>query len=457
MSDAVPSRTWLRFAAVGLGLAAGLGLALVLVAIRQAPEHQGVAPAPQAVRFIEVRPTDLHVHARGFGVARPAETWTATASVSGRVVHRHPALASGNLIESGTELLRIDPSRYRLAVDEARAELAALAAELRQLDSEAENAGRLLALERERLQLSDRELKRIEALFQSGDVSATTVDEQRRATLQQRQAVRTLENELALIPARRQRLDARIDQASTRLAQSREDLDDTRFVAPFDLRVRDVHVEQHDHVGAGQQLFQADSIAAAEVVAHVPVDMLRRLVGSLPKRQGVATGLGPLPEVKLQAIGAKVRLVGADEVVWPGRVTRIADGLDPRSRTVRVVVEVEQPYATARPPERPPLVRDMYAQVDLVSLEAEQRVVVPAAAVHEGEVYLVDADGRLERRSVRVAFVQRDMAVVEDGLQPGDRLIVDDLVPAIGGMPLTPRRDKHLERRLREAAKGEES
>lgn len=449
-----PQGKRLRYAAIGIGLAAGLAIAFALITIAEGPDRRGTSPEAQAVRFIRVTPVDFKVHVRGYGVAQPAETWTATATVPGRVVRRHPDLASGNLIEAGTELLRIDPSRYQLAVEEARAELGTLVAELGQLDTEADNTEQLLALERRALDLAAKEMDRLDSLYNSGDVSATRRDEQRRATVQQRQAVRALENELALIPFRRQRLEGRIDQVNARLSQAREDLEDTRFVAPFDLRVRNVAVERNDHAASGQQLFRADSIATAEVVAHVPVTMVRRLVGRLPRSGRNESGMGALPAVDLGEASAEVHLVGAEDVVWRGRITRIADGLDPRSRTVRVVVAVDEPYVAANPPERPPLVRDMYVQVRLASRASERRLVVPAAAVHQGEVYLVNGNDRLERRSVRVAFTQHDAAVISAGLEPGDRVIVDDPTPAIGGMPLMPHRDEALERRLGETAAG---
>lgn len=438
-----------------LGLAIGLAMVIGFVALRQPPGHEGLAPALHAVRYIEARPVELDVRVRGYGVARPAETWTARASVPGRIVGRSPDLASGRLVEAGTELLRIDPSRYELAIAEARAERATLDAEREQLDGEADNVRRLLELEREALELAERERARIERLFAGGSVSAAQRDEQLRATVQQRRAVQSLENELALIPARGQRLDTRIEQVGTRLSQVREDLAETLFVAPYDLRVRDVLVERNDHVSAGQTLFHADSVAAAEVVAHLPIGIARRLLGTAPLRPIPDTPFGHLTGIDLSAIRAEVRLVGDETVRWPARVTGVADGVDPRSRTVRVVVEVAEPYATARPPEQPPLVRDMYVRVHLASRDPEPRLIVPAAAIHQGEIYLVGAGERLERRPVRVAFEQQDLAVIAGGLEPGDRIVIDDLVPAIGGMLLQARRDETVERKLQRSTLGE--
>ncbi|MDI5935236.1 efflux RND transporter periplasmic adaptor subunit [Halomonas kalidii] len=450
-----PARRLGRAATILAGLALGIGLAVLFVATRQAPLHGEAAPPPPSVTVIEARPLALRLEARGHGAARPAETWQAVANVAGRVVERHPDLEGGALLREGTLLLALDPSRYALAIAEAEAELASLVAERALLDTEEENTGRLLALERQRLGLAEQELARIERLAAGDAVSRSRLDEQRRSTLSQRQAVASLENALALLPARHQVLEARIERAGTGLAQARRDLEDTRFTAPYDLRLGEVEVEMHQFVGVGQRLFEADSLAAAEVEAHVPFAMMRRLLGGVVPAELPEDVLDRAERLDLSGIRAEVALVGAADVGWVGRVVRVASGLDPATRTVRVVVRVDHPYREARPPDRPPLLRDMYTRVTLSAADTVPRLVVPAAAVHQGELYLADEDDRLERRPVEVAFEQHDLAVIAAGLAPGERVIVDDLQPAINGMALAPRRDEAQERRLRVLAAGE--
>src|SRR5699024_11947825 len=113
-------------------------------------------------------------------------------------------------------------------------------------------------------------------LFKKGAISQSRLDEQQRAVLAQRQLVQSLNNQLALLPAKREQLKAQIQRASTRLGQRRADLADTRFVSPYVVRVRSVAVEHHQFVQAGQPLFLVDNIEQAEVEAQVPLAMLRR-------------------------------------------------------------------------------------------------------------------------------------------------------------------------------------
>lgn len=450
----VPFRRAGQALAVLLGLALG-GLLLVLfVADRQAPERLEMEVEPAAVSVIEARPLEFRLEARGHGVARPTETWQAVANVSGRVVERHPDLESGAFLREGTLLVALDPTRYELALAEIEGEIASLAAESLQLDAEEENFRRLLEVERETLALSERELARIESLAERGTVAPARLDEQRRAALAQRQSVVSLQNSLDLLPSRRAVLEAQRKRTGNRLAQAQRDLEDTRFVAPYDLRLGEVEVELHQFVGVGQRLFRADSLAAAEVEARVPFTMLRRLLGVVAPEQPPEDALGLGERVDFSAIEAELELVGAADVRWAGQVVRVASGLDPATRMVRVVVRVEHPYRGARPPDRPPLQRDMYTRVRLSAESPTALMAVPASAVHQGELYLVDEADRLERRQVEVAFEQGGLAVIVTGLAAGERVVVDDLPSALRGMALTPRRDEVLERRIAAQAAG---
>lgn len=441
-----------RGLAVLIGVAVGAALLVFFIVNRQTPEHQEAIATETPVRFIEARPVDFRLEARGHGVARPAETWQAVTNVAGRVMDRHPQLESGILLPEGTLLVVLDPSRYELAIAEAEAELASLAGELAQLAAEENNTDRLLALEKEALALAEQELSRIERLAASGSVSTSQRDDQRRSTLGQRQAVASLDNSLALLPAKREVLQAQRERSAVHLAQARMDLADTRFVAPYDLRLAEVEVERHQFVGIGQRLFQAESLAAAEVEAHIPIAMMRRLMGAILPEEPFGQGLDLGERLDFSAVQAELFLVGAEGVGWSGELVRVASGLDPATRTLRVVVRVDHPYRDARPPDRPPLQRDMYVLTRLSAASPAPQLAIPASAVHQGEVWLVDAESRLERRAVSVAFEQGDLTVIADGLAPGERVVVDDLPAAIAGMALTPRRDEALEASIAEQA-----
>lgn len=439
-----------------VGLLMGIVLLILFIMNREGPTHNELATGAPSLSIVEVALLDFRLEARGFGITRPAETWQAVANVAGRVVKRNPGLKSGTLLPAGTLLLTLDPSRYQLAIAETEAELASLAAEQTQLEVEKSNTQQLLELERGRLALSERELGRMERLVASNAMSRSRLDEQHRATLARRQAVQSLNNQLSLIPSRHQYLVSRMQRMAAQLEQAQQDLEDTRFFAPYDLRVREVPIETHQYVSVGQQLFLADSIEQAEVEAQVPLAMLRRLMAAVPVP--IEPHHAPLDlseRLDFSAIHSEVALVGFADVSWPARLSRVASGLDPGTRSARVVVTVDEPYRLAKVPQRPALQRDMYVQVNFSAASPEPLLVVPASAVHQGEVYLVGKGDRLQRRPVTVAFEQHDLAVISAGLAPGELVIVDDPVPAVSGMVVAPQRDTGLEQRLQQLALGQ--
>jgi multidrug efflux pump subunit AcrA (membrane-fusion protein) len=437
------------------GLVAGVLLVLLLIFLRERPARSESNTPPMPLTVIEVQTMPFVLTARGFGITRPVQTWQAVANVAGRVVQRHPQLNSGTLLPEGTLLLALDPARYQLAIAETEAELASLAAEQTQLEVETQNTRHLLQLESERLQLSENELNRIERLLETGAVSRSRLDEQRRATLAQRQLVQSLDNELSLLPSKQQYLDAQIQRAEVRLEQGRQDLEDTRFVAPYDLRVRAVEVEEHQYAALGQPLFLADSIEQAEVEAQVPLAMLRRLMMAVTLSvEPQQTALDITKRLDFSAIRSEVELTGFPTVRWPALVSRVASGLDPGTRSGRVVVTVDQPYGLASLPERPALQRDMHVQVQFAADSPKPVLAVPSSAVHQGEVYLLGEGSLLQRRSVTVAFEQNGLSVIEDGLTTGEVLIVDDPVPAVAGMKVVSHRDLDLEEHLQKIALG---
>jgi HlyD family secretion protein len=55
----------------------------------------------------------------------------------------------------------------------------------------------------------------------------------------------------------------------------------------------------------------------------------------------------------------------------------------------------------------------------------EQAVQVPRAAVRDGAVWVVDAEGRANRRPVVLGLQGREMVEVASGVRPGEQVVVD--------------------------------
>lgn len=419
-------------------LALGIALAAWLVSQAEPPARVEHAERSVTARTLIAEARPVRPVLRGYGTVSAAQSWQAVAEVSGAVTYRHPELESGNLIGAGTKVLEIDRSRYQTALDQAEADLDALNAEADQIEVEADNTGRILAIEKDRLRLAETDLARVRELVEQGTAPQARLDEQERATLLIRRSVQELENSLALVPVQKARLAAQIARAEATTASARRDLAMTRIETPFRLRVGEVHVERHQFVTAGQKLVTADGIERAEITAYLPVEGFPRLMGAAMPATGVSFKAGRR-EAVLDRIEAELRLVSGPGQVWQGRVIRIGSALDPEARSIPVVIAVDNPYEDVHPPLSLPLVPNMYVEAILTGPEMAPRVSVPTSAVHQGDtLYLRDAQGRLALRDVTLGWRQGDMAVIEAGIEPGEEVIIDDIVPALPGLLVVP-------------------
>lgn len=397
---------------------------------------QNLAAGPAlAVRVAPVDLQDISPTVRGWGAVRAADTWTATAEVRGQVIWRHPDLEVGKLIAKGTEVLRIDPADYALTIAQSEADLMVLDAEAAQIVAETANTRRILALEEDRLRIAEADLARIKGLVTQGVNPQTRADEAEKAVLLSRRAVTELRNSLSLVPPREARLAAQRARTEAALARARRDLDHTVLTAPFDLRVAQVAVERHQPVTLGQVLVQGHSMDKAEVVVQVSLPAFQRLLFPLDQGNDTLEAMRTGPAGR---ISATLHPLAEPSQAWQAEVSRIEGSLDPRARSVPVVVTVVNPYGDAMPPLRLPLVPNMQVEVTLTGATRLGVVAIPEAALHGQTVYLVTPEDTLELRSVTPAFRQDGIVVIADGLAPGDRLVLDDIAPALPGLRLHP-------------------
>lgn len=450
----MPALTKWRRGAWVLGLfGAGLAVAAALIASRQPPERGPAEEAGQPVSVVRVQSLPVVPRAVGYGEAQPGRTWAAVAEVPGRVVHRHPELESGALIAAGTELLRLDATDYELAAAQLEAGIEARRAALEELDARLANTREALELEQRRLELAEGDLQRVRSLASQGSASASEVSAERQRVLQIRQSVQQLKTTLATLPAERKRLAAELARDEAQLEQARRDIKRTVIRAPYDVRIATAPVEVDQYAGKGQTLLTADGIDVAEVVAQMPISEFRNVLKDV-----VVGELLPGGAPDLSGLSARIALVShGGTVSWRGRVTRVVGGIDPQTRTVGVVAAVDRPYANADPPRQPPLVKNMYVRVTVRGLPQRGSLVIPRASLHEGRVYVVNDEDRLEIRDVDVAYRQQDFLVLSGGVAEGERVLLSDLVPAVAGTRLSPTVDTAAERRIARQATNRET
>ncbi len=418
-----------------------LGLVVLgwLVGGKQTPAKAERGEPSRTVRVVEAPSLNLVPTAQGYGPVKPARVWAALPQVAGRVVETHSQLHDGEILTAGTDLVRIDPVDFELALAQAKAELA-------ELQVRKTNAAASLAIEQRNFTLAQRELERRQKLAKQGTLSRSKADDAERSMLGTRAAVQNLRNTLALNPAQRRLLE-------TKVARAERDLQRTVIRAPFNLRVANVKIEADQFVSIGQTLFEGDAVDRVEIHAQMNLSSLRRLfIGRADVAKLEMTEMfGQMSEIA--GLKSLVRLDLGDNIAeWEAEFVRFSSGVDPHTRTMGLVVAVDRPFDKVVPGHRPPLTKGMFLQVVLRGRPQPRQIVVPRHAVRGGAVYVADAQNRLRRRAVTVLFNQGVLSVIGEGLEPGEWVVVSDVVPAVEGMLLRPRIDKALAAELAVAA-----
>jgi membrane fusion protein, heavy metal efflux system len=133
----------------------------------------------------------------------------------------------------------------------------------------------------------------------------------------------------------------------------------------------------------------------------------------------------PESYIRFVQLGERVEigLVAYPGEVFEGRVSRIADTVDPQTRTVKVQAEMDNRGERFRP--------EMYGSIHHVEAIAPVTVVPVSAVFEDGPktaVFVEQAPGRFEERSVSIGKRAGDMVRVVNGLKPGDAVVVDGVM-----------------------------
>jgi len=445
----------------GIALFVALGVAVVIAAAlvknRTSLEHVAVEMPRRTVEVLTVQEIPFRSRVTAYGNVQPSITLNSMAEVSGKISYVHPNLKSGETIPAGTLVVSIEAEDYALSLQQTREDLKGSRSALAELEAESRSTRRSLDLARKNLEVGEAELARIRDVYQRQLVSKSTLDAEEQKAIQLRQQVEDLQGRMNSYASRRQSIEAQIARAEQEVQNRTTILGRTGITLPFDARIGTVSIDENEFVTVGSPLFEASDLRGVEISAQLPLVSMRQLISHLENReialqQFVHTG-GRINESL--DLSARVRLVSdMPEAVWEARVLRISEAIDETRQTIGVVVGVDNPYEKIIPGRRPPLLKGMYTAVDLIAPE-HLAMVIPRRALHEGRVYIADAEDRLAIRAVDVQLTQGEIAVIRDGIEVGERVIVNDLVPVIAGMPLDVNLDSGIAEDLRRRALGE--
>lgn len=444
----------------GLAFAGPVVLGIMILALMQvskgAPEREDKGETEHPVRVIEAQPITATPRVLGHGTVEAAESWRAIVRVGGEVVEEHPDLGVGTIVNKGAVLFRIDDTDYKLSVANAEAAIESAKADLEEKQKSIENTRALLEIEKRNYALTKKEYERQKTLVQRGSATKAAMDSAERDMNSRASSLRELENTLDLIPSQLSVLKAKLAQAQSDLELAKLDLERTVVRAPFTGRVVEEDIAVGQVVNQGNAVLTLDTVDRVEVEAEIPVS---RMITLFDPDQfepiNMINAFRMRQFLNRADLGATVRFTSGDlNFDWTGEVVRLRGALDSVARTLGVTVAVDAPFDQARPGKRPPLVSGMYVEVELSGAARDNVFVIPRTAVQDGQVFVADTDNRLRKTPVTVAYRQGGMAVIGDGIEPGTRIVVSDVAPAIDGMLLAPTTDTDLTRALQTLAAG---
>jgi len=227
------------------------------------------------------------------------------------------------------------------------------------------------------------------------------------------------EQELDDSMAKDKETSAQIESARAALAESqsqqvsaRTDLDRlsaleaySHITAPF----AGVVTKRYADTGALIQAGTSSETQSMPVVQLVEWSRLRLVV--------------PVPEsaVPQLQLGSAVKVhVSAMNRDFDGRVARFADALDDETRTMHTEIDVENSDGTLK--------EGMYAEAKIILKQENDALTIPIQALDRnssgGTVLIVDADGRVEERQVKLGAESSDRVEILAGLAENDRVVI---------------------------------
>lgn len=357
-------------------------MSLIVAALASAAsaQQQGRPPTPVTVVTLEAQTVTVtstlpgRVVASGVAEVRP--------QVNGVIVER--LFEEGSEVQEGDVLYRIDPATYRAQV--VAAEAAVNQAQV-SLDS------------------ANRELKRMETLRKSNVASEQSVD-----TAQ----------------TTRDGANAALQVAEAQLLAANIDLDRTTIRAQISGAIGFSLTTQGALVISGQ----SNPLAVIRKLDPVYVDVTQSAADLiLWKRKG--------PKAAGANIDTKVKLTLADRTVYDqtGELTAAEPHVDELTGVVTLRLKFPNPDELLLP--------GMYVQVEMPQGVIDDAILVPQEGVSRDRrgnptAMVVTADNVVEQRTLTIVSDRESDWIVSDGVEAGDRVIVEGLQKIAVGATVAP-------------------
>ena len=353
--------------------AAAMGIAIGLSQMKPPPETNDI---PDVAPLVEVLP--LVESAQSFriasqGTVRPRTLTILSAEVSGSIVSISPKFIAGGIFLAGEELMRVDPTNYVVAVDQAT------------------------------------------------------------ATLTQRQ----IEYDGALkLRTQGYRAESEFASAAAALAAARADLvkavrnlERTHITLPYDGMVRAKEADLGQYVNPGSRLGVTFATDYAEV--RLPLTDNDLAFIDLPGASDISkSGAADGPLVNLSAV-QKGRTRH-----WRAQIVRTEGVVDEKNRVTYAVARIVDPYKLSGVDgDESPLPIGTFVAADIEGSTVGSVIRVPRTALRgNNQLMFVDAENRLRIRNVDVVRADARFAYLSGGAMLGDRISTTVIESPINGM-----------------------
>jgi RND family efflux transporter MFP subunit len=405
--------------------ALGVCLALALLSACNRSQADAPKPAPGAGPAAGPRPLAVTVaRAVERATERSVETtgsllaWDevqARAEQSGTIARLRVDL--GDRVQAGHVLADYDRREFELLVEQARAQVAQAAANLRRQRDALATLEAEVARAQSQFEWAQAELERAQQLFERQLIARRDVDNARtghQVAAAQLSAARVA---LAQHPDQVRVAEAELERARAALGLAEKRLADTTVRSPL------AGLIARRHVSAGE--FVKDNTPLFTVVVPHPL----KYVGSVPERAAPALRVGQTVRLVVEAYPGRT---------FSGTVTRLAPAVDVQTRTLALEARVPNETEALRP--------GFFAKGSVVTEPRSRAVYVPAEAISYvaglTKVFVV-ADGVAQERLIRTG--ERADGWVEVLPDPdagrtvrsGDAVATANLPSLFNGAPVT--------------------
>jgi RND family efflux transporter MFP subunit len=351
------------------------------------------------VQVQEINRTDTSANIKVMGTVVAARRIVLQPRVSGEVVKISPKWEPGGRLKAGEFVLQIDQQDYQLAVEQARSAVAQARYELK--------------LEQGHQDIAKREWELLDVEKEASE----------------------LDRELALRKPHLKHSKAKLEAAKASLKQAELDLERTTVKAPFNCLVTEENIDLGAQVSPQTQLGSIVGTDEYWVRASVPVDHLQWI--QFPETEDQAGSRAVIQQ----------QLGTGSESKRSGHIVRLMGDLEQQGRMARVLISVPDPLQTGSTDvDRVPLLIGSYVNVNIKGKKLENVIPLPRTALHEGDkVWIMNQNERLEIRHVDYVWRNRETVFVRNDLHAGELLVTSDLAAPIEGMALALSSDRQVE------------